>query len=364
MADFSIQTQTTQAPPLEKFNQIAKDLTQYFMVKKQMEEQKKQQGIDNAVKALSTLTGMYKQGIGGPELLSAAEPHMKTLGFGPINLQAMPSFKNMTKEQLIDMSQNHPSEEMRTRAKQNLDTMIQLEEKDVTPDMKNFEAENMGMKGKRNTEEYGKAFSAWRKEQLQQRGAGFAQSRPVTVFDTKTGKTMVKTLADIDGNPRYISTQDPNFVALKKNADYRRMNANYVNTISRYSNMAENIMKKYGLNQNPKFLNYTIQDIIKLRGMGSGDVAALGQIISGLQQEIAKVESGTLGISGAHVETAKQFSRGLNMNMPMKDLITVFQWAKQAGDERLNSIDQTSNQLKSDLGVQVDTNQSDPLGLR
>ncbi len=126
MADFSIQSQTVNAPPLDRFNQIAKDLSQYFLLKRQMEKQEQQQKIDNSVKAIDTFAKLYKEGIGGPELLKAAEPHFKNLGFSPIDYSKL--------------GQNVP-------------------ENEVTSEMKNFEAQFPGMRAKRGTFEYSDAYS-------------------------------------------------------------------------------------------------------------------------------------------------------------------------------------------------------------
>ena len=167
-------------------------------------------------------------------------------------------------------------------------------------------------------------------------------------LDTHTGKVSFVNVNKLNSDPgRYVSKQTPDFKAWTKNVEYERANSNFVNTIDRYSNLADRIMTKYGLNQGSKFENYTLQDAIKLQGLGSGDVAALNQVLQGLKQEIAKVESGSLGISGAHVETAKQFDRSISLNMPAKDLRTVFSWAKQAGRERLAAIHDETSQLKS-----------------
>jgi hypothetical protein len=180
------------------------------------------------------------------------------------------------------------------------------------------------------------------------RYAPLLKGRGGNYLDTETGHFGFANVNKLNADSaRFVSDKDPNFRAWQQNVNYARMNANYVNTIDRYSKMATDIMTKYGLNQDPKFANYAIQDVMKLRGMGSGEVAALRQILAGLKQEITKVESGALGISGAHVETAKQFDQTINPNMPIKDLLIVFDWAKKAGRERLAAINQETEQLKA-----------------
>ena len=137
-------------------------------------------------------------------------------------------------------------------------------------------------------------------------GSGFG--RMYQMLNKETGQIEQVSQQEKEANPdKYgAGASDPNVKAWANNEKYHTANANFVNTIDAFGKQAADIMQKYGLNQDPKLLNYPIQQLIKLKGMGAGDVAALNNLLTGFRGEMSKMAEGSLGVAGAHVETARK----------------------------------------------------------
>lgn len=198
---------------------------------------------------------------------------------------------------------------------------------------------------------------AYKKSQIElskAKGLGMADSKGMQAYNLKTDKVEMVSWADHKNNPnQYVGTQDANYRAFKTNVEYYRANANFVNSIDAFGKLATDIMQKYDLNNNPKFANYTIQQLMGMKRLGSGDVAALNGVLVGLRGEMAKMAEGSLGVAGASVESAKRYQDIVNPSMPVKDLQTVMDWAGKEGRVRLSAIDMETNRLKKEMGYEA-----------
>jgi hypothetical protein len=177
--------------------------------------------------------------------------------------------------------------------------------------------------------------------------------RMYSMLNKETGQIELVSSDDRAKNPdKYgASAQDPNVKAWTKNVAYRTANANFVNTIDNFGSLVTDIAKRYNLNSDPKLANYTIQQLIKLKGMGSGEVASLNNVLTGLRGEMSKMAEGSLGVAGAKAETAKKYEQSVNDSMPLKELQKMIQWASKEGQSRLSGIDVETNRLRKELGI-------------
>ena len=89
--------------------------------------------------------------------------------------------------------------------------------------------------------------------------------------------------------------------------------------------------------------------------MGAGDVAALNNLLTGFRGEMSKMAEGSLGVAGAHVETARKYYQTVSDSMPLKDFLTMSDWASKEGQARLGSIQMESDRLKKQLGIKGTT---------
>jgi hypothetical protein len=169
-----------------------------------------------------------------------------------------------------------------------------------------------------------------------------------------------------DKPERYIDPRDPDVVTLTNSSKYEGQVSGFVRSIDQMGKVVTNIMQKTGLNQNPKIANYTIQDLIKGKLLGSGDVAGLKNAMMGLRGELGKMAEGSMGVAAVSAHTAQQYRDSINDNMPVGEFVKMYKWAKQEGEARRTGLRENINDIRHRLGA-GDRKESgattDPLGI-
>ena len=129
-----------------------------------------------------------------------------------------------------------------------------------------------------------KPASTAEKDKPQQDGFSAYMRRPVSMFDSKLGR-VVKVAAGsaVEEPERYIDPRDPDVVTLTQASRYEGAVGGFVKSIDGMGKLVTNIMNKTGLNKNPKIANYTIQQLVQNKLLGSGDVAGLNNAMMGLR---------------------------------------------------------------------------------
>ena len=117
---------------------------------------------------------------------------------------------------------------------------------------------------------------------------------------------------------------------------------------------------KTGFKNNwPRIANKTIREAYA-GAIGSGDVAALRQILFSIESEVAKVETGNIGISGV-AEGAREITAKIHdLNMPIHELEKVLDMSKKLGKTASGAMQKQRQELKGDLSgkpVQPKTDQ-------
>jgi hypothetical protein len=182
---------------------------------------------------------------------------------------------------------------------------------------------------------------------------GTGSQRPIQVLNKYTGQLEFTTPQEKQADPGKwgAGPSDPQVKAWTQNEKYYTANADFVNTIGNFGKKVQDIMKQYNLNDLPKLGNYTLQQLVKLKGMSSGDVSALNNMLAGYRGEMSKMAEGNLGIGGAKEATAKKYADSISDSMPLKEFITMSQWAEKEGAGRLDSIQKETTRLKKSLGI-------------
>ena len=136
--------------------------------------------------------------------------------------------------------------------------------------------------------------------------------------------------------------------ALDNNEVYRVAAERFVNVIDQNAELVKKLKKQYGVNYGRLF-NAAINNINQ--GVpGSGDLMALQQALTSLSNEVAKVESGSMGVAEVSVEQAKIWKRIHDYNLNEKDLDTVLDTSKKLGEIRRRSLRETTESLRKELG--------------
>jgi hypothetical protein len=122
----------------------------------------------------------------------------------------------------------------------------------------------------------------------------------------------------------------------------------YVNTIDKNSDFIGQLEKKYGKNEFARLFNQAQNNIIQ--GVeGSGDLASLQLVVISTSNELAKLESGSLGIAEVSVQQADMMHKIHDYNLRAEDMKTLLQTGKDLGKIRQKSNDQELQRLRQSL---------------
>lgn len=130
-----------------------------------------------------------------------------------------------------------------------------------------------------------------------------------------------------------------------KSQNEKRINlsAGFVNQIEQNSALLKQMREKYGTNYG-KLANAAV-NAWKSGVPGSGDVEALRLALISTSNEIAKVESGSLGIAEVSVEQARNMKKIHNINLNADDLEKVLNTGVQLGRLRMKSLNMEKSRI-------------------
>lgn len=120
----------------------------------------------------------------------------------------------------------------------------------------------------------------------------------------------------------------------------------FTNRIDANTKLFMRMRQKYGPNYN-RLANIPIN---KLQGvMGSGDLQALNLILRSTSNEIAKVESGSIGVAEVSQGQAEAMAKIHDINMSMNDMEKVLSTGVELGRTSRKAITQQRNELRDRL---------------
>ena len=120
----------------------------------------------------------------------------------------------------------------------------------------------------------------------------------------------------------------------------------FVNRIDGQSNLVEKLAKKYNLTD-PRFVNMGVNELAKF--VGSGDLASLKLVITSLSNEVAKVESGSLGIAAVSIDQAKIMARIHDENLKVGELMKVVQAGKALGKTSMDAANKSQKDIEDEM---------------
>lgn len=129
----------------------------------------------------------------------------------------------------------------------------------------------------------------------------------------------------------------------------------YTRVIEKNSDYLETLASKYNLT-GPRFANMPVNSLRQF--MGSGDFAALKLALKSLSNEVAKVESGSLGIAEVSVEQGKVMERIHDPNLSFGELMKVVQTGRQLGENRELALEQQLEELRGTIRLGTKRTQS------
>jgi hypothetical protein len=138
----------------------------------------------------------------------------------------------------------------------------------------------------------------------------------------------------------------------------------FVNRIDATSDVVLKLAEKVN-NKDSRLANVPINRVRSM--LGSGDLQSLDLALTSLSNEIAKVESGSIGIAGVSIDQAKIMARIHDRNLSLNDLKKVIETGKMLGKTSMDSIRKQRKGLKADIAgnpAQAEPSGDDPLGLR
>jgi hypothetical protein len=172
-------------------------------------------------------------------------------------------------------------------------------------------------------------------------------TRVVSVYDRDTGHIQKANMSAVNADPeKYVSGDDFDVKTLSKNQERFRATSQLVTTLDGYTGQATDIMKRTGLNQNSRLWNVPANKLKDV--LGSGDYAALKNVISGIGADLGKIESGSLGAAGATVEALKMFK--MDSDKPIGEYFNLFNETLKSGKIRKDAILNETKNIHKDLG--------------
>lgn len=186
-------------------------------------------------------------------------------------------------------------------------------------------------------------------------------------FNRKTGKfqapdgTEVSPM-DFAGLFGEGAGQKADMSALRDLTKRRELIGSFTNRIDANTKVVEQLAKKYG-NTDARLLNIPINKLKQY--MGSGEFASLQLALRSLSNEIAKVESGSLGIAEVSVQQAEAMNKIHDPNLSVADMMKVLETGKLLGRTSMGAIDEQVTGLKNRIKVNVGAyNGNNPLNVK
>jgi hypothetical protein len=128
----------------------------------------------------------------------------------------------------------------------------------------------------------------------------------------------------------------------------------FISKIEQNVKTLETAKKKYGGEYN-RLANIPINKLNEY--LGSGDLASLKLVLRSISNEVAKVESGSLGIAEVSVTQAEAMNKIHDANMTLGDLMTVANMSLELGHNARNAIksqlSDLQTEMKSKPGIKV-----------
>ena len=120
----------------------------------------------------------------------------------------------------------------------------------------------------------------------------------------------------------------------------------FIGKIEENAKTLRRIRTNYG-DQYSRLVNVPVNKLAQL--MGSGDYAALQLVVRSLSNEVAKVESGSLGVAEVSVEQAEAFNKIHDANMTLGDLMKVADTSLELGGNARTALKNQKASLLSEI---------------
>lgn len=140
-----------------------------------------------------------------------------------------------------------------------------------------------------------------------------------------------------------VMDERANIKSLNDLAKRETLIGTFTHRIDATSDVVIKLAQKYR-NTNSRLLNIPINSLSGM--MGSGDLQALKLALKSLSNEVAKVESGSLGIAEVSVEQSKYMERVHDPNLSLNDMLKVINTGKALGKTNMDSIRKQRQELK------------------
>lgn len=195
---------------------------------------------------------------------------------------------------------------------------------------------------------------AWQKQlekQMQSRipGATFQgfdeQGNPI-VFDRRSGNVTVGKSSE-PGLASAVATYSADKKALGTLTQREQLIKSFTTRIDANAKLFEGMRAKYGQNWS-RMANVPINKAQSM--MGSGDYKSLQLVLKSLSNEVAKVESGSLGISEPSVSQAEFMHKIHDPDMTMADIMKVIDTSRALGKTSAQAIGDQRKELQERLG--------------
>ncbi len=134
--------------------------------------------------------------------------------------------------------------------------------------------------------------------------------------------------------------------ALKQNMVRETLIHGFTNKIEENVKTIQMLQRKYGKNQFGVMIN-SAQNLTIANTRGSGDLESLRLALVSTSNEVAKVESGSLGIAEISVQQAETMKRIHNPNLNAEDLNTVLDTSMQLGRNAIKALTTENERVKS-----------------
>ena len=173
---------------------------------------------------------------------------------------------------------------------------------------------------KKSYDDFGKEFAVWQK------------SRGVT------GGALAAERADLSSLT----------AALRRNTQMENTINAFVTRIDYNITTINKLQRQYGKNEFGRMLNL-VQNHIRQGTSGSGDLASLQLALISTSNEIAKVESGSLGIAEVSANQADTMKRIHDWNLNAADLDKVLKTSKELGNNSIQAMRDSTRKIKADI---------------
>jgi hypothetical protein len=167
-------------------------------------------------------------------------------------------------------------------------------------------------------------------------------------FDRRSGKYFAPDGSEVAPNEfaglfGEGATQKSDMSALRDLTKRRELIGSFTSRIDANTKVVENLATKYG-NSDARLLNIPINKLKQY--MGSGEYASLQLALRSLSNEIAKVESGSLGIAEVSVQQSEAMNKIHDPNLSIADMIKVLETGKLLSRTSMEAIGSQVSGLK------------------